>query len=49
MDFQTEFENLKFKTTGILIDGSAVVTLQSALHIKTGSAELQGRDMPLHQ
>lgn len=42
MDFQAEFENLKFKTAGILIDGSAVVALQSMPHIKAGSAELQG-------
>lgn len=42
MDFWAEVENLKFKTTGILLDGSAVVALQSMLHIKAGSAELQG-------
>lgn len=42
MDFWAEFENLKFKTTGILLDGSAVVALQSILHIKAGCAELQG-------
>lgn len=42
MDFWAEFENLKFKTTGILLDGSALVALQSLLHIKAGSAELQG-------
>lgn len=49
MDSQAEFENLKFKPTGIFIDGSAVVALQSMLHIKAGSAELQGCNMPLHQ
>lgn len=31
MDSQAEFENLKFKPTGIFIDGSAVVALQSML------------------
>lgn len=41
MDFQAEFENLKFKTTGILIDGSAAVALQSTLHFKAGAAKLQ--------
>lgn len=41
MDFQAEFENLEFKTTGVLIDGSAVVALHSMLHIKAGFTELQ--------
>lgn len=41
MDFQSEFENLKLKTTGILTDGSAAVALESTPHIDTGSAEWQ--------
>lgn len=32
MDFQAEFENLKFKTTGIVIDGSAEVTSEYAAY-----------------
>lgn len=42
MDFQAEFENLEFKTTGVLIDGSAAGAVQNTLRFKAGSAELQG-------
>lgn len=32
MGFQAEFENLEFKTTGVLIDDSAVGAVQNTLH-----------------
>lgn len=42
MDFQAEFENLKFKTTGILIDGSEQWVFRLRCIFKAGSAKLQG-------
>lgn len=42
MGFQAEFENLEFKTIGVLIDDSAVGAVQNTLRFKAGSAELQG-------